>query len=382
MRFTETYVDKLTLPEGAPKKYVEWDEALPGFGVRLYPSGRKAWVVFYRIGRGRGAQSRTRVIDSVDRLPLKEARAQAQEILVAARRGTDLLGEADSERERPTVADLYKKWKQEYAGPRLRRTTLRSAELLWRNYILPALGKKKVGDVAREDVARLHSRLRRTPYQANRMRALLSVAFRLAEEWGWRPQGSNPVELVRPYPEKKRVRYLSEDEVRRLLGALDRSQSADIIRMLLFTGCRWGEIAKLRWEEVDLKARVIRLKDSKTGPRQVPLTEAAATVLLRQPSRFAGEWVFPSPRSPRKPVHSIRRYWEPLRADLGLEGLRIHDLRHTMGSWLGIQGASGFVIAKALGHSQLSTTERYVHLNNDPVREAMNTVTEAMEKEG
>jgi integrase len=252
-------------------------------------------------------------------------------------------------------------------------------------FILPVLGRHRVTDVTRADVAKFHHDLRHVPYQANRNLEIISKMFNLAEMWGLRPDGSNPRRHIRKYPEQKRERFLSAGELRRLgdvLGEmeaerLDLPTAIVAVRLLVLTGCRLNEIMKLRWEHVDLAEGVLRLPDSKTGAKVVHLGNAAVDVLRGVEGQPFNPFVITGTRA-RKPLSDLQPFWQRARARAGLKDVRLHDLRHTFASVAVASGQGLPMIGKLLGHSQVQTTARYAHLAGDPVRAAANDVSDAV----
>jgi integrase len=249
-------------------------------------------------------------------------------------------------------------------------------------FILPRIGQRKVADVTRDDLQPIVENLRATPYQGNRVRVLLSHMFHKAEEWGYRLDQTNPTARIPSFKEQKRERYLSEAELVRLGATLAQSekdgstspQVAAVIRLLIFTGCRVSEILTLHWEFVDFDAGCLRLPDSKTGPREILLNPPARQVLAELP-RDGSPWVFPG----RKPGNHMRvpdKQWHGIRIRAELDDLRLHDLRHSFASIAVGLGMSLPLIGGLLGHSHASTTERYAHLADDPLRKATTAVGE------
>jgi integrase len=217
--------------------------------------------------------------------------------------------------------------------------------------------------------------MRGTPFQANRVVALLSKMLSLAERWGLRPDGSNPTRHVERFREKARQRYLSEAELARLGDALAESESMDLdsieavaaIRLLLFTGARMGEILTLRWDDVDLERRCLRLPDSKTGAKLIQLNAPALEVLASLKQR--SEWVLPG-KDPKKRYVNLAKPWARISQRAELDDVRVHDLRHSFAAVGAGAGGSLLVIGGLLGHKSAATTARYAHLSVDPLRAA------------
>ena len=196
-----------------------------------------------------------------------------------------------------------------------------------------------------------------------------------AEAWGLAPPGGNPCRFVARYRTRRRERFLTEAEFRRLgrvLAAMEAegrlsAHAAAAIRLLMLTGCRCGEILDLRWEDVHPEAGELRLRDSKTGPRAVPLSPAAARVLAELPRVAGNPWVIVG-RKPGGRLSQITYHWHRVRARAGLEDVRVHDLRHSFASRALALGESLAMIGRLLGHSKIQTTARYAHLAGDSVK--------------
>jgi integrase len=245
-----------------------------------------------------------------------------------------------------------------------------------RNYVRPALGSKRVESVRRRDIERLHQNLKATPYRANRVLALLSKMFSLAVQWDWR--ADNPCRGIQKFHEEKRERWLKTDELRGLTGALDKStnqRAADAVRLLILTGARKGEVLKAEWPQIDFERGVWTKPSAHTKQKRtehVPLSAAALTLLQGMRERDpAGRYLFPGDK-PGQPLQDIKRFWAQICRETELEGVRIHDLRHTFASHLVSSGLSLELVGRLLGHTQAATTMRYAHLADDPLREAAN----------
>jgi len=238
-----------------------------------------------------------------------------------------------------------------------------------------------VAEVQRADVAAMHHAQRATPYQANRTLEVLKKAFNLAEKWGLRPDGTNPCRHVEKFKERKRERLLTPDELSRLGQALDEIEKSGsemagmiaLVRLLVMTGCRLGEIQNLRWQDVDLEAGCLRLPDSKTGAKVVPLGAPAVAMLEALPRHPFNDHVCPGLKA-GAPLVGIHRAWYRIRERAGLPNLRLHDLRHGWASLAASQGLSLPIIGAILGHSQPGTTNRYAHFLQEPLKQAADLV--------
>lgn len=375
-KLTKRFVDSVKPPETGEATY--WDDSLPAFGLRVRPSGRKTYVLMYRVnGRLRKA-----TLGQHGTLTPDEARTEAHEQLGAVRKGHDPAAERADRRRAPTMADLAERYLAEHADVHKKATSAARDREILRTRIFPALGSRKVAEVTRADVGKLHHSMRDIPYRANRTLALLSKMFNLAEAWGLRPDGSNPCRHVRRYREKRRERFLSREELARLGDALQQadqegSEAPDAIaaiRLLIFTGCRKSEVLQAQWEMVDWERACLRLPESKTGAKVIALNTPALQVLTGLQARTDGSPWIVGGQEKGTPLGSLDGAWQRIRKSVGLENVRLHDLRHSFASVAAGAGQSLPMIGKLLGHTQAATTQRYAHLADDPVRAASETV--------
>ena len=355
---------------------VYWDGELTGFGLRVRRSGRKSYVVQTRIA----GKLCWFTIGPHGPLNPDQARARALEILACAKKGIDPR-DADARREaEPSMADLGRRFLEEYVPVHCKPSTQEEYRRSVRLFVDPVIGELRVPEVQRKDIAALHHGLRDKPYQANRTLGVLSKMFSLAEVWGWRPDGSNPCRHVKRYKEHKRERFLSPEETERLGQVLrdveeEMPSAVAAFRLLLLTGCRMSEIRDLRWEYV--KDDCIELRDAKTGGRVVPLGPEARAVLSAIPRDEDNPWVIAG-RLPGSHLTDLQRPWRRIRKQAGLEGVRIHDLRHSFASRALALGESLTMIGKLLGHTQVQTTARYAHLARDSIQTAAARITESI----
>jgi len=375
MRLTKREVDRI---EASNVERVYWDETLKGFGLRVWPSGRKVFFVKCRI---KGRQRRL----TLGAIAPEKARRKAARILGEAKDGGDPAREHDQARLAPTVKGLGERFLKEHVPVHCKPSTAaeykRSVEL----FINPRIGTRRTTDIERKDIAELHHELRDTPYQANRTLGVLSKMFNLAEVWGLRPDGSNPCRHVKKYPEQKRERFLSQAEFARL-GEVLREVEADgsetlsavnAIRLLMLTGCRLGEIMTLEWDHVYLRRRELRLPDSKTGAKIVHFGKVAADV-LKGIERLEDNPYVITGKKPGGRLTDLQHPWRRIRAKAGLDDVRIHDLRHSYASGALALGEGLPMIGKLLGHTQVQTTARYAHLAEDPVKTAASRVSDTI----
>jgi len=367
--------------EPTATEFFIWDESIPGFGLRVMPSGRKSFVVQYRAGR----RPRRMSLGPSTVLTCDQARTRAITIIAAVKNGEDPAADRAAKRNSATVSDLAERFDKEHISVRLKASTAKEYRGNLRRFILPALGRLAVPEITRADVAKFHHDLRHIPYQANRCLEVVSKMFVLAEMWGLRPDGSNPRKHIRKYPEEKRERFLSAAELRRIGEVLREMESERVelssailaARLLILTGCRLGEIMTLKWDYIDFDAPALRLPDSKTGKKIVHLG-APAVEYLRDAQRIDNNpWVITGTLLGR-PLSDLQPFWQRVRARAGVKDVRIHDLRHTFASTAVASGQGLPMIGKLLGHTQVQTTARYAHLAADPVRNAADIVATSL----
>lgn len=343
---------------------VTWDAALPGFGVRVYASGRMTYVVQSRGPYG----SRRATLGRHGELTPNQARKRAAKAIARIKAGKDPVANGAGADGAPTVAELARRYLEAHVAVECKASSAVRYRQLLRVHILPALGDVAVAAVTREHVAALHHGLRDLPATANGARFVLSKMFSLAEAWGMRPKRSNPCRSVRKYRPRYRERFLSRAEYRRLGRVLGQTRAwppaVAAVRLLMLTGCRTEEIASLRWDDVDRGAGELRLRDSKSGPKSVPLTPTALE-LIEGIERVPGNpWMFPGKR-PGTRLACLGNHWKGLRKEAELPGVRLHDLRHSYASRALAIGESLSMIGKLLGHAKVETTARYAHLARD-----------------
>jgi integrase len=372
-KVTKRSVDTLKLTADAAEVTL-WDSELKGFGVRLQRGGAKSYVLHYRVGTGRGAPLRKLTIGRHGSPWTPEtARHEARRQLGRVENGADPVAEKIARKEAPTMAELTKRFLAEHAEAKRKVSTADEYRRLLDKVIVPALGDRKVADVARADITKLHHANRAAPYQANRLLAILSKMFNLAERWGLRPDGSNPCRHVEKFAERKRERMLSRVELGRLGDALASFNfspyAAAAVKLLVFTGARLGEVLGLRWDWIDFDRGEARLPDSKTGAKTLHLPPPAIAVLADLPRLDGNPYVIAGQKEGAALVN-LEKPWRAIRKAAGLDDVRLHDLRHAFASVAASSGMGLPIIGKMLGHSQPATTARYAHLESDPVKAA------------
>lgn len=403
-KLTKRFVESLR-PTG--KDRVVWDDKMPGFGLRVQPTGIRSYVVQYRNAQRR---SRRLTIGKHGAVTAEGAREIARRILneVHDRKDPrDPVAERRALIKAPTMNDLLDQYLAEHVQKRNRPRTQEEIERLVARHIRPQLGKHKVAAVTRQDVAKLHRSLGSTPRQANFVLAVCSKAFSLAEVWNMRPDGSNPCRRIERYPESERERFLSAEELGRLGSTLRLAESNGLpwninetgpkskhlpkaenrrtvysrvttaaIQLLLLTGCRLSEVLNLEWKRINYDDGTITLSGTKSdrmgnAVRQVVAMNAPARKVLKSlPGPQSSPWVLPSRNDPARPLSktAIEGAWQRIKAAAEIPDVRLHDLRHTVGTYAGQSGANAFLVRDLLRHKNLSMTGRYVNRAPDPVR--------------
>lgn len=385
---TNRIVERLRVGE------VVWDDEIKGFGARR----RAGEGVFYLL-RYRFRRRQRWVTIGRHGAPWKpeSARREALRLLNLVRvEKRDPAEDRDRMRTEPDLAAVIKRYLTEYSEAHHREGTQRNTKRYLERVAAESIGKQPVAAVTTADVAKLHHAASATPSDANRMLAHLSHVFSLAERWGLRPQNSNPCKGIDRYPENRRERFLSGEEMARLGKALLAAEQGEpewlavanaemkrwgttrqtpedpralaAIRLLVFTGARVSEILTLQWAHIDMKRGVARLPISKTGAKNLPLPKPALAVLrdLKKISVDKNPYVLPGDRKGEH-FNGLSKPWQRIRKLAKIEDVRLHDLRHSWASTAVRDGASLFIVGKALGHRQAQTTERYAHLAHDPV---------------
>lgn len=361
-KLTKTFIDAIK-PDG--KEQWHWDNELEGFGVRVQASGRKVYVVRYRVQDSKRTQRKQNVARCSD-MPPEKARELARKVFAQVAEGQDPLQSRRESVEAPTIADLCDRFLKEHSRPFKKPRSVEHDESKIKLYIKPSIGNRKVRDITKADILALHGSLSEKPATANQVLALLSKAFNLAEDWEWRDTNTNPCRRVKKYAINERELILTPDQIRAMTQALDklvaeneiRQPMADLVRLLMLTGCRLREIMHAKTAWVDRERNLLLLPDSKTGQRKIALSPAALQIIDAMPE---SEWLIPS-RVTGIPMETPYKAWSLIKATAKLPAeLRIHDLRHTAGSLGHMAGLSQQQIATLLGHKQISTTARYLH---------------------
>lgn len=372
-----------------------WDTELKGFGCRCQKEG-KIFILKYSI---HGRQRFYTIGEWSGALTPDQARQEAEIIRGQIRKGIDPMAEKCREKAIPLVKDAFIKYLEDVQAKRSPRT-YESYRWLYDKFVDKKLGGYRVDAVTRADVARLHSEHKATPCQANRLLAVLSAFFSWCEKYGHRIDGQNPCRHIEKFKETARERFLSEEELYNLgialkkyeekyckLNTTKKSRVAEdekeniatpyitaAIRLLILTGARRNEILTLKWEDINFKYRLIRLQESKTGQKTIYLSAPALQLLSEIPRIDGNPYVICGLKAGTHLIN-IKSAWGKIRRDAGLEGVRLHDLRHNYASTAVTSGHHLKIIGSLLGHKETKTTERYAHLANDPLQTANEAIS-------
>jgi integrase len=390
---------KSAIDAASPREedYFLWDGELKGFGIKIAKGGRKSYVCKYRVGNGRTAPTRRMTIGAHGSpWTVDQARAEARKLLGMAANGEDPAKEKQDEKKQITVAQLCDVYLENGVGTK-KPSTIATDRGRIERHIKPLLGKKKVPDVNRADIKRflqdvangktsldqktgLRGRaiVKGGKGTATRTVGLLGGIFSYAFDCGLIE--INPVHGVKRFADRKGQRYLSQQELVALGQALAdgeerglNPQALAILKLLVFTGARKGEIETLRWEAVDFDSGYLRLADSKTGQKAIPLNAGALEILSKIPRLEGSRFAFPAHRSEGH-YEGTSKVWRIVRSMAGIENVRMHDLRHSFASIAVSGGASLPIIGALLGHADSATTHRYAHLHDDPLKAASEAV--------
>ena len=364
-----------------PKPRIIWDGSVTGLGCKVFPSGRKAYVLSYRIGN----HKRLATLARCSEISLHEARERAGAELVRIRNGeTDPLRRREQAMKAPTVNDGLDRFFNEFVPERVRigRLSLRTVD----DYraqsdrsLRPAIGRLRIVEVTRHDIEQAVARRGRV--QRNRTLALASRLFTLFERWGWRPQLTNPVRGIERSREEPRDRVLAPSELEALAEALNVAEAASpaavaTIRFAAVTGLRIGEVLAIKWEDVDFETGRLILPATKTGRRVHDLPTVATEILAALPRINA--WAFTTGRDAAMSYEGVRSVFGRVTREAGLEDVRLHDLRRTVMTSAAAAGVGTHVLRDLLGHRTTVMADRYVRAVGNPVREAREQVGAAM----
>lgn len=366
--FSATTLESL---EAEQRDYYVRDSKTQGLNVKVTPAGRKVFLLRYNMPGRRG---RKLTLGVFPRMTVPQARKLAMEAWAEIANGVDPAQLKADLANAATVEVFARRYLKEQVEIHTSAQTARDYESMLRNHVLPQIGSMRLDEVQRVDIERIHRSMRATPTRANRTLAVVKAMFNKAGDWGVLPYGNNPAVRIKLYNEEKRTRYFDGEEqekigqaIRELRAENPMSQSAyDAIVFLFRTGCRTKEALNLRWDDIDLERGEARLRESKTGAGKLFLGSSAVQLLQSIASTSQSEWVFPG-RSLDRPLERLKKPWQKICQHASLKDAHLHDIRHTVGTYLAARGRTSSATA-VLRHTNSSTTDRYVHPHIETIR--------------
>ncbi len=374
-KLTKSVVDRSTYAGQNGAFFAIWDTEVMGFGLRVYPGGSKTYIIKYR------AQGRQRIfkVGHSDKYTVDEARARARKKLVEVDDGIDPMEEKLKQKNKPTIEELTETYMNLHAS---KKKSGHEDKRRIERYILPAFGKRLVENITPIDIETEFNRIgTKSIYEANKFLRLTKAMFNLAPRWGF-PTGPNPCNGIKQFKEAENERTVAKEDMPALLDAVDDCPNAYVkaaIWVYLYTGLRKEELLKLKWEDVDLSRLKLTLLDTKTEKKQTQDIPPGCADILKELSREEGNpYIFVG----RKQGHhlvNISKPWYKIRDAAGQQGLKLHDLRRTLGSWMVDNGESLVTVMKTLRHKSLRPTLVYARVSDSTVAEAVEANAERLE---
>ncbi|HEY5239261.1 MAG TPA: site-specific integrase [Rhizomicrobium sp.] len=357
------------------------DIEVPGFLVKVTPTGRKIFMVAYVASNG---VRRKPALGRFGELTVEQARELAKDWLADVRKGKDPSASRNAERQSPTMREFFARFMTEYSEARNKPSTIRNNRGIARTHILPALGDMKVLEVTRTDVVTLMTKRAVRPTSANHLLCLLRKMFNMAELWELRPDGSNPCRHVQKYPQKGSTRLIVDSELKRLYEYLDRADAEGLehpfltlaIRLQFEFAARMSEITNLEWSWIDFKDRRVVWPDSKTGNISKPISTEAFRLLENAPRSKGSPYVCPSIFDPMQSMskHTYALGWARVLERAGVPHIGTHGIRHRAATDIANSGIPINVGMKLTAHKTVTMFMRYVHTEDEPVRAAAETI--------
>lgn len=379
VKLTKTVVERATPEKSA---YELRDTITPGFLCKVTPKGRRVFMLSYRTNAG---DKRKPAIGRFGELTVDQARSIAQEWMAEVRRGKDPSAAKHAARRALSIKELCDKFIDDYSVPKNRPSTVDGNRKTIKCHIIPAFGNLKARDITRPDVAELIARMKGTPTAANHVLSLLRKMFNMAEVWGIREDGSNPCRHVPKYPEGRRTRLITDDELIRIFGYMDKADGEGLehpfitlaVRLQFTFAARMSEIINLEWAWVDFAKRRVCWPDSKTGEISKPMSEDALSLLNSAETRGLSDYVIPSPFDSRKPMppYTYAKGWARILKNAEVPHLGTHGIRHRATTDIANSGVPIKVGMQLTAHKTVAQFMRYVHTEDDPVRAAAELVS-------
>lgn len=378
MKLTDRSVKAVEVPDD--RAHIVWDDELRGFGLRVYPTGARAFV--YRYTSPETDKRRLLTLGEYGPMTVAKARTKAEKY-----RGRVLEGEdpaPDRQGDKPLTVDAFADIYVDRMAPRWSERTKAEYERQIARHVKPSLGSARLDTITRAQVAGLLDKIGTGSgkYEANRVHSLIRAMFNRARRWGFLPDDQpNPARGVERYRETPRERWLKPDEVEALMAAVRKQENIyfrSFVPLALLSGMRSSELLRLQWEHVNLKAGEVLLLETKSGKPQVRvLSEPAVQILRFVPRQKENPFVFPG-RMTGTHRKSFRNEWAAAREEAGLSDVTLHDLRRTAGSYMAQAGVSLQVIAEVLGHQGPAVTKVYARLAEENERQAVEALGEKL----
>lgn len=375
--FGQRSVTALPIPSDG-KLVTYYDTQMPGLCVRVYPTGKK---VFYMYRKVHGRPERIK-LDTFGAITVQQARELATAVNVQVAQGLSPTAIRQEERAEPTLGEFFDIYLERHA--KIHKRTWTDDERRF-HYHMSHWKRRRISEISKSEIISWHSKIgkARGIYAANHALAILRVLYNKAIEWGFF-EGNNPCMGVKKFRETARDRFLQPDEMQKFFDALNQLEETttrDFLLMCLYTGARRSNVLSMRWDQINLETHEWRIPLTKNGtPQVIPLIGEAISLLHERRKTDTGDWVFPSKLNPTGHLVEPKRAWNKIREATGMTELRMHDLRRSLGSWQARTGASLVIIGKTLNHRSPQSTQVYARLDNDPVRQAMETAVHAMKK--
>ncbi len=379
INFTHRTLNSLTTPSSM-RSITYFDTQVDNLNIIVTRGGSKTFYVRKNID---GQSKRVRLGAYPD-LSVDNARNMALEIKSIIAKGQNPFEQQMMKKKEFTLNEMFEYYLEHHAKPHKKPYSIKSDISNYTNHIRKQIGLKKLSAISNSDIVKIHTAIGlKHPYMANRVLALLSSLFNKAIEWQI-AKGLNPTNGIKKFKEKSRDRFLQKDELIRLFQALESESNHDIrdyVYLSLYTGARRSNVLAMQWSELDLDAGIWRIEETKNGETQnIPLVEDALAILMqRQMTRDSiSPYIF---SSHSKAGHMVepKKGWKRIIENAGIENLRLHDLRRTLGSYQAINGTSLHIIGQSLGHKSLHTTQIYSRLTDDPIRSSMSEAVKAMQ---
>jgi len=375
VKLTKSLIDKFSYEKSDGKQDIRWDSQISGFGVRLYASGKKTFIIAYRVL----GQKRIMTLGRYGIITLDQAREEAIRTLACTLNGKDPLLERKALSKAKTIREFGAEYMRRHETAH--NKGWKRVERRLNRHIVSSLGARAITSIGRNDITTLHSEISQSaPYEANRVLALLSSMFERAKEWGYF-QGDNPARKIKKNREKRRDRWVTAEELPRLIKAINNEENIyarSAILLYLFTGLRKSELLHAKWEDLDWQQRSLRIPETKADRvHHIPLSEPAMKIMRELPRIEDNPYILAGRKS-GAPIVNLDKPWFRIRQAADLEDVRLHDLRRTVGSSLAQQGSSLHLIGRVLNHSNPRTTQVYAHFTEENVRAALDSHAERL----